>query len=101
LLDATSSPASSNLESACLDNPANSVNVEPELPVFQKRDRVMTPQGEGEILQFNEHFGEYSVAFALSTQYFKPEKLTLIVGATPNSASADYETEDDEIEEEF
>ncbi len=98
LFSATSSPASSNLEAVCLDNPANLVVVE---PVFQKRDRVMTPQGEGEILYFNEHFGEYSVAFAFSTQYFKPEELTLIVGSTPNSASADYETEDDEIEEEF
>jgi hypothetical protein len=98
LFSATSSPASSNLEAVCLDNPANLVVVE---PVFQKRDRVMTPQGEAEILRFNEHFGEYSVAFAFGTQYFKPEELTLIVGATPNSASADYETEDDEIEEEF
>jgi hypothetical protein len=107
LLDATSSPASSNLESACLDNPANPIVVEsevstkPELPVFQERDRVMTPQGEGEILYFNEHFGEYNVAFAFSTEYFKPEELTLIVGATPKSVSVDYETEDDEIEEEF
>ena len=135
LLDATSSPASSNLESACLDNPANPIVVEsevstnpelpvvvesevstnpelpvvvesevstnPELPVFQKRDRVITPQGEGEILYFNEHFEEYNVAFAFSTEYFKPEELTLIVGATPKSVSVDYETEDDEIEEEF
>jgi hypothetical protein len=97
LLDATSSPAN-------LANPIvveSEVSTKPELPVFQKRDRVMTPQGEGEILYFNEHFGEYNVAFAFSTEYFKPEELTLIVGATPKSVSVDYETEDDEIEEEF
>jgi hypothetical protein len=94
-LDASSSPASSNLESACLDNPANSVNVEPELPVFQKRDRVMTPKGEGKILYFNESWGEYNVAFEFSTHYFKPQELALIVPDKFNSV------DDEEILEAF
>ncbi len=94
LLDATSSPASSNLEADCLDNPANSIvtepNVatEPELPVYQKGDRVMTPQGEGKVLYFNESWGEYNVSLADRSDYFKPEEMTLIVGETLNSASS-------------
>jgi hypothetical protein len=45
---------------------------------FQKNERVMTPQGEGVVLYFNEHWGEYNVAFARSTDYFKSEELRLI-----------------------
>jgi DNA primase catalytic core len=45
---------------------------------FQKNDRVMTPQGKGVVLYFNEYWGEYNVAFAHSTGYFKPEQLRLI-----------------------
>jgi hypothetical protein len=45
---------------------------------FQENDRVMTPQGEGAVLYFNEYWGEYNVAFVRSTGYFKPEQLRLI-----------------------
>jgi hypothetical protein len=38
----------------------------------------MTPQGEGVVLYFNEYWAEYNVAFARSTNYFKPEQLRLI-----------------------
>jgi putative DNA primase/helicase len=45
---------------------------------FQENDQVMTPQGEGVVLYFNEYWGEYNVALARSTDYFKPEQLRLI-----------------------
>jgi DNA primase catalytic core len=45
---------------------------------FKENDRVMTPQGEGVVLYFNKHWGEYNVAFAHCTDYFKSEQLRLI-----------------------
>jgi hypothetical protein len=62
---------------------------------FEKADRVMTPQGEGKILYFNESWGEYNVAFEFGTQYFKPQELALIV---PNKFNS---VDDEEILEAF
>ena len=38
---------------------------------FRKGDRVVTPKGEGEVLYFNEAWGEYNIAFDTFTDYFK------------------------------
>ena len=45
---------------------------------FKEGDRVMTPDGQGEVLRFNPDFGEYSVGFEATTGYYKPEDLTLL-----------------------
>jgi hypothetical protein len=42
---------------------------------FRKGDRVITPKGEGEVLYFNEAWGEYHIAFDTFTHYFKPCEL--------------------------
>jgi hypothetical protein len=39
---------------------------------FRKGGRVITPKGEGEVLYFNEAWGEYNIAFDTFTNYFKP-----------------------------
>ena len=41
------------------------------LSPFRKGDRVVTPKGEGEVLYFNEAWGEYNIAFDTFTDYFK------------------------------
>lgn len=43
--------------------------------LFKAGDRVTTPQGEGNILYFNEDWQEYNVAFPNCTDYFKPGEL--------------------------
>ncbi len=46
---------------------------------FQKGDdRALTPKGEGEVLYFNENWGEYKVELVDSTEYFKPEEMRLV-----------------------
>lgn len=42
---------------------------------FEKDERVLTPQGIGKILYFNEHWQEYNIALPGCTNYFKPKEL--------------------------
>lgn len=50
---------------------------------FKESDRVMTPQGIGKILYFNENWHEYNVALSDCTNYFKPEDLRKLDGREP------------------
>jgi hypothetical protein len=43
---------------------------------FEKGDLVLTPQGKGKVLYFDENWKEYIVAFPDCTNYFKPSQLS-------------------------
>ena len=74
-----------------LNNPCDNSRFLEGVPgEFKRGDSVLTPQGKGEVLYFDDYFKEYIVRLPDSIPYFKPSELSLLplVEEFPKAPSA-------------